>query len=186
MKKFLTLLLATIMCVSLCACGENTVTGKSDEEKNQTTENAYAEVEEALLGDWGHCRIFYADSEHSTIDLDYSMVIVYQFREDGNCTKMSYKLYSDGRVKEGFSYSGTYEIKENEIIYKKTDGDGEQAFEYTFEDGTLHIYEHTPRLGTLEYFHDNWLEGVIEEMREDGFSALEQYNNNYISYFDNE
>ena len=187
MKKTVSLILALVLCLSLCACSGTTDSPASDESDATSAstevtdaseeieeEDTYAEVEAALLGQWGLCII----SDHPSTD-------VYEFREDGKGTWLSYTQNSyNYEIEEGFSWKITYEITEDKILYQYPSvstgelKDGE--FSYTFDGETLRLYERYYE-STVEYIKDNdWLDVVIEKLRDDGLDAIRE---DYPNYF---
>lgn len=184
MKNALSLILALVLCLSLCACGGGNSSPETEipteiptetptETPTQPVEDAYAEVRQALLGQWGLCVM----DDHPTAN-------VYEFREDGKGTWLNYKLYTYGKIEDAFTWPITFEITENKIVYEypsASTGEPKQGeFSYTFDNGTLRLYRRYYDT-TIEYFKDdNWLDVVIEGLRDDGLSAIEEEYAEYI------
>ena len=165
MKKTISLLLALVLCMSLCACGGGGDAGI------ETTEKSYEEVRAALVGEWG--MLYFDDSAAAT---------VYEFRENGTGNWFRYDLYSTNKkIKDVHSWAMTYEITDSQIIchWTSVSGDAKQTiFDYTFENGTLRIVINNLR----EYHKDNWFDDIIEALRASGEAGLMEEHKAYIDY----
>lgn len=179
MKRYIALILALMMSLSLCACGGADETPESaapeTEVATDTTKNSYEDVREALIGDWGWI-IVEAEREFA------KYAHVDEFRADGHGTKIWYNLDPSGEIESATSWPFTYEITDSQIIcaYESSFGDIRyDYYSYTFEDGVL-------RIGVNNFYReshkDNWLDGIIEILRKDGIDGLEEKHKAYIDY----
>ena len=114
MKKALSLILALVMCLSLCACGGSKENGVSKEK-----------VEEELQGTWEH--IWYSSSD------GFTHRVFLEF-DDGS---LDYTVIRNGDVT---SKHGYYVIT-NKVVEIWFDGKGEPFAEltYKYEDGELSL-----------------------------------------------
>ena len=114
MKKALSLILALVLCLSLCACGVSKENGVSKEK-----------VEEELQGIWEHT--FYSSAD------GFTHMVFFEFHEGS----LDYTVYRGGDV---VSRHGYYVIT-NKVVEIWFDGEGEPFAEltYKYEDGELSL-----------------------------------------------
>ena len=172
MKKAISFLLALLMCLSMCACGDG---GDTIQETKE--ESPYAEVEEKLIGQWGLANV-------NDIGTDYK-VRFFEFREDGHGNLLIFDI-EHGGANAVSDWEITYEISEDKITYEASDGKGWSTtgeLLYSFDDGNLSFYQKNALTNHNKvYFKDDWL-GIMEVLRKEGRFALE---NDYAEYIQEE
>lgn len=119
MKRLFALLLALVMCLSLCACGSN-------EE----------DIKKALIGDWIHYGGIGAFAGSQT----------YSFAEDGRVLYIRTDTMGTDPVKVGnyeiedgyieIVYSQLFNLEDDSL----TDYSGSHSLEYTYIDGVFRLY----------------------------------------------
>ena len=110
MKRILAMILALVLCLGLCACGES-----------QPTEE---EVKSAII----------KDCLYGTIENDYGHdCYTINFSNNNEATVLWEQ--SAGYVMDSHTYKGTYEIKKDQIII--SDGGMDFFIDYTFQNGQI-------------------------------------------------
>lgn len=117
MKKLIALLMALVMCLSLCACGIGTKNGK---------EAIKNELNGVYMTAWPY--------DHYASDVGQHCHMTYVF---GNDYIHSYWVNDEAPDKNS-KRSGTYQIKGKEIILQYDDG-GAHSFAYSYQDGVLDL-----------------------------------------------
>ena len=170
MKKILALLLATMMTLSLVACGGNSSDNQSNNTQAENETSEYTEVEKALVGQWGF------------VFVDYSTTArYYEFREGGKGNLLIYDISVAGASATA-DWTVDYEITEDKIICEVDMGDGDfntTEFSYTLENGNLTLttnYYQKER----ELFKDDW-HAIIEVLRDGGKDTLMSDYADYIT-----
>ena len=104
MKKALSLILALVLCLSLCACGGNA----GDEPQKQTEESKEALSSEDFIGSW-ECE-YTSDVDNSFVSLGDSITARIEIYEAGIAKIIATNTTKE---KEHENYSATWEIKDD-------------------------------------------------------------------------
>ena len=128
MKRYMSMFLALVMCISLCACG-----GQQDNNEK---------IAEALQKDWKYEAILELPTEPAVMPIQYTF-------QDGTVVgKMNLGGEDPANDVALIRASGTYEIADKKIILNWTEytvllpwpRDLDNELTYSFEKGTLHLF----------------------------------------------
>ena len=128
MKRYMSMFLALVMCISLCACG-----GQQDNNEK---------IAEALQKNWKYEAILELPTEPAVMPIQYTF-------QDGTVVgKMNLGGEDPANDVALIRASGTYEIADKKIILNWTEytvllpwpRDLDNELNYSFEKGTLHLF----------------------------------------------